>query len=143
MRLSLVAILLAIVSLFSGVTYATAAVRSLWGEIDEKDEVTITPIQPQPQPQPQQSIPQPEAAAVAATAPVVPEVVEQLSICQVLLAKTDLGVDGITATQMQEALKVTLNNAKPEYKLLLGDPVVTRDLYKQFRELYLQKNCKK
>lgn len=111
--------ILVIFSLFADVTYAAGG--SLWGEIDEPaHDVSVSPL-------------------VGPTAPPPPD----KTVCNVLAQKADLGNDVLNSAKMQGDLKNMMSAVKPEYVMILADTAATKDLYRQFRELYLAMYCSK
>jgi len=107
---------LVIFSLVADVTYAAGG--SLWGDIDTPShDVSVSPIITPPPP--------------------------DKNVCDVLGQKAELGSDILNSAKMQGDLKNMMSAVRPEYVMILADPVATKDLYRQFRELYLAMYCSK
>lgn len=129
-----------IATIFAGVTYAAAS-GSLWGVVDEPLPELKPAIKAATKPEVKPAV---QTTAVTVTAPpvVVLEAEPEKTMCDVLRQQTELPADLVNSPAIQEQLKSKLQIVSAEYKAILNSSEATNTLYKQYREQYLQKNCK-
>ncbi len=129
-----------IATIFAGATYAAAS-GSLWGAVDEPLPELKPSIKAATKPEVKPAV---QTTAVTVTAPpvVVLEAEPEKTMCDVLRQQTELPADLVNSPAIQEQLKSKLQIVSAEYKAILNSSEATNTLYKQYREQYLQKNCK-